>query len=154
MIFSQAVLEHVEDLLNTYKAMNLWLKPAGYVSHTIDFQCHGTADEWNGHWTHSDLMWKIIKGKWPFLLNREPHSRHIAFLQEHGFRIVADRITTVKSNINKEDLAQKFRYLTEEDLITTGSFIQAIKLSRETQDMHPGFFNPKPGSENLRDSEA
>ena len=35
-LYSQAVLEHVEDLDNTYKAMQKWLKPSGFISHTID----------------------------------------------------------------------------------------------------------------------
>ena len=34
MIFSQAVLEHVDDIPNTYTAMRQWLKPDGYMTHT------------------------------------------------------------------------------------------------------------------------
>lgn len=49
MTFSQAVLEHVDDLPILYQAMNYWLKPGGCVSHTIDFRSHGIGKEWNSH---------------------------------------------------------------------------------------------------------
>jgi SAM-dependent methyltransferase len=81
LIYSQAVLEHVEDLRNTYKSMHLWLKPTGYISHQIDFKCHGTADEWNGHWQYSDFVWKLVRGRRLYFLNREPHSTHIALMK-------------------------------------------------------------------------
>ena len=55
MIFSQAVLEHVDDLGHCYDGMYQWLKPGGLMSHTIDFRCHNTARDWNGHWTYSVL---------------------------------------------------------------------------------------------------
>ena len=82
LIYSQAVLEHVDDLRNTYRAMRLWLKPKGFISHQIDFRCHGMDDKWNGHWTYSDFMWKVIRGNRPYLLNREPHSTHIKILKK------------------------------------------------------------------------
>ena len=128
MICSQAVLEHVDDLHNTYKSMALWLKPNGYLSHQIDFKCHGTADEWNGHWTYSDLKWKIIRGRQLYLLNREPHSRHITLLKKEGFRIVCDKKVESTSNLKRNALVSRFRSISSEDLTTSGAFIQAIKL--------------------------
>ena len=128
MIYSQAVLEHVDDLLNTYQAMRLWLKPNGYMSHQIDFKCHGTADEWNGHWAYSDFMWKLVKGKRPYLLNREPHSTHIAILKEENFSVVCDKRIESKSSLTKSSLAPRFRSISDDDLITSGAFIQAVKI--------------------------
>ncbi len=125
MIYSQATLEHVDDLPHTYKAMRTWLKPTGYLSHQIDFKCHGTADEWNGHWTYSDLMWKAIRGKRPYLLNRMPHSAHLRLLQEEGFRIVCDQTIHATSHLTKDALARRFRTMPDDDLITSGAFIQA-----------------------------
>jgi hypothetical protein len=127
MIYSQAVLEHVNDLRNTYKAMNLWLKSNGYMSHQIDFKSHGVADEWNGHWAYSDFTWKLIKGKRPYLLNREPHSTHLSILNEEGFRVVCDRTIKSESNLNREDLAPRFKSISDDDLTTSGAFIQAAK---------------------------
>jgi hypothetical protein len=40
LVFSQAVLEHVDDPEETYKTMVAWLKPSGYASHVIDFSAH------------------------------------------------------------------------------------------------------------------
>jgi len=77
MIYSQAVLEHVDNLDSVYQALFHWLKPNGFMSHQIDFKCHGKAEKWNGHWAYSDFVWKVIRGRRSYLLNREPHSVHI-----------------------------------------------------------------------------
>jgi len=129
MIYSQAVLEHVNDLRNTYKSMHLWLKPTGYISHQIDFKCHGTADEWNGHWKYSELIWKIIRGKRPYLLNREPHSTHTSILEEEGYRVVIDNKIKSKSSITRDNLASRFKSISDDDLTTSGAFIQAVKIN-------------------------
>ena len=127
MIFSQAVLEHVDDLRSVYRSMHLWLVPTGYISHQIDFKCHGTADEWNGHWKYSDFMWKLIKGKRPYLLNREPHSAHISILNEEGYKIVCDKKIKSESTLNRNRLASRFKFILDDDLTCSGAFIQARK---------------------------
>ena len=127
MIYSQAVLEHVNDLQATYEAMHSWLKKGGFMSHQIDLKSHGTASEWNGHWKYSDLAWKIIKGRRTYLLNREPHSAHLFYLSEQGFKVVCDITYNSESNLSKEDLAPRFRAITDDDLTTSGAFIQAVK---------------------------
>ena len=127
MVYSQAVLEHVDDLADVYQAMVQWLRPSGYMSHQIDFKCHDSAREWNGHWTHSDLMWKLARGKDIWLINREPHSTHVKLMDANGFRIVADKIVHKPSRISRRQLASKFRSLTDSDLTTCDAFIQAVK---------------------------
>jgi len=127
MIFSQAVLEHVDDLSTVYEAMYYWLKPAGFISHQIDFKSHDTADQWNGHWTHSEFIWMVIRGNRPYLLNREPHSTHIRLLRELNFEIVSDIEYRKRSVISREQLAPRFRHLSPDDLTTSGAFIQAAK---------------------------
>lgn len=127
MIYSQAVLEHIDDLKETYKFMKKWLKPDGYMTHQVDFKCHGTADEWNGHWACSDLMWKLIKAKKPYLLNREPHSTHVGILNEEGFTVLCNITYQSKSNLNKSRLAPKFKNMSDADLCTSGAYIQAVK---------------------------
>lgn len=132
LIYSQAVLEHVDDLPNTYKAMYSWLKPGGHISHTIDFKCHGMADEWNGHWAYSDFIWKLIRGTRPYLLNRAPCSTHTALVKSSGFEAVCDLRTTTESRLAPSQLARRFRTISQDDLVTSGTFIQAVKNRQET----------------------
>lgn len=127
LIYSQAVLEHVDDLRAAYRALYSWLKPGGLMSHQIDFKCHGFADEWNGHWTYSDFQWKLIKGNRPYLLNRKPHSAHLRLMNEFGFKVRCDLTINKPSNICRSDLARRFKDLSEDDLTTSGAFIQAVK---------------------------
>jgi len=129
MIYSQAVLEHVDDLVNTYRSMRRWLRSNGYISHQIDFKSHGTAGEWNGHWKYADFSWKLIRGKRPYLLNREPYSTHLAILKEQGFNIVCEKRIRSESRLTINDLAPRFRTISADDLTTSGAFIQAIKIA-------------------------
>ena len=125
LIFSQAVMEHVEDLDETYMAMKEWLKPDGVISHQIDFKSHGYTNEWNGHWACSDLTWKLLMGRKSYILNRAPHSKHLECLHKNGFLLKCDQTVTSGSTYKKTELAEKFQFLTDDDLLTSGSFIQA-----------------------------
>jgi len=127
MIYSQAVLEHVDDLEYTYQTLYRWLKPGGVMSHEIDFKCHGQAAQWNGHWGHSDFSWRLIKGTRANLLNRQPHSMHVDLLGRHGFHIVCDQRSTATSGITRRQLSRRFQHLSDEDLMTSSSFMQAVK---------------------------
>jgi hypothetical protein len=128
MIYSQAVLEHVTDLRYAYDVLTGWLKPGGFMSHQIDFKCHGTARAWNGHWTYSDFMWRLIKGRRPYLLNREPHSTHLRLLQETGLTIVGDVTFRKSSEVERRQLAARFRNMSDDDITTSGAFVQGVKL--------------------------
>lgn len=127
MLMSQAVLEHVLDIDGTYEAMRKSLKPSGYLSHVIDFKCHGTAHEWNGHWAYSDFMWKLILGRRPYLINRQPHSRHLAAMAQEGFDVVRDDKVPMETRLTRSDLAPSFQNIPEADMTTSGTFIQAVK---------------------------
>ena len=133
VVFSQAVLEHVEDIKHTYNAMYRWVKKGGCISNEIDFESHGLSDEWNGHWSFSDLTWKLMKGKRPYLINREPLSKHLEAVQDAGFEIVSViPVKTFPSDvytgaIERDKLAQKFRNISEEDFTTTSAHILARK---------------------------
>ena len=127
MIYSQAVMEHVNDLAYTYEQLYRWLKPGGFMSHEIDFRSHGTAKDWNGHWAYSDFVWKLIKGKRPYLINRQPLSTHINLLEKFGFEVVCDMKTKDSSGIEREVLASRFKNMFDDDLTTSTTFIQAVK---------------------------
>lgn len=128
MIFSQAVLEHVDDLDFTYEALYRWLKPGGFMSHQIDFKCHGTAKEWNGHWAYSDFVWRLVGKRPPYLLiNRQPHSTHINLVQRCGFEVVCDIKIKDNSGIQREKLSPRFSTISDDDLTISGALIQAVK---------------------------
>jgi hypothetical protein len=133
VVFSQAVLEHVKDLNHTYEAMYRWVKKGGCISNQIDFESHGLSDEWNGHWSFSDLTWKLIKGNRPYLINREPLSKHLEAAQDAGFEIIlvlpvkTFPSDTYTSTMERNKLAKKFRNMSEEDFTTTSAYILARK---------------------------
>ncbi len=129
MIYSQAVLEHVDDIAYTYEVLYRWLKPGGFMSHQIDFKCHGMAKDWNGHWAYSDFVWRLINGKGrPYQLNRQPHSTHINLLRKLGFEVVCDMKIKDTSGIQRKRLASRFENMSNDDLTTRATFIQAVKI--------------------------
>lgn len=128
MIFSQAVLEHVDDLAQTYQALHHWLKADGFMSHQIDFGCHGLAKKWNGHWAYSDLAWRMVRGKRSYLLNRQPYSAHRHLLEQCGFNIIAEVKTFDDSGIAREHLSTRFCAISDEDLTTRTVHILARKV--------------------------
>ena len=134
MIYSQAVLEHVNDLYHTYKTMYVWLKKGGVMSHRIDFKSHGTSKAWNGHWTYSDFEWKLINGKKTYTINRQPLSKHIDLLKETGFKIISvipnktyptERFS---GSINRNELSKNFKGMSDQDFTTCGVYIISIKV--------------------------
>ncbi|MEN8122142.1 MAG: methyltransferase domain-containing protein [Bacteroidota bacterium] len=126
-IYSQAVLEHVEDLKSAYQAMHSWLKQSGIMSHQIDFKSHGITKSWNGHWIYSDFEWKLVKAKKEFLINRAPLTRHIKLHDLFNFNILKKVIFSKKSLLKKQQLAKKFRTLCETDITTSGAYILSTK---------------------------
>lgn len=127
LVFSQAVLEHVDDLSAVYRSMHAWLAPSGLMSHQVDLTCHGWAHEWNGHWAHSDAMWKLIRGRDSWLINREPKSTHLRMLEESGFRLLYCDSFRQPNTLPNRSLARRFKHLSEDDLTTSGFFFQAAK---------------------------
>lgn len=126
--FSQAVLEHVEDIASAYEAMYLWLRPGGLMSHAIDFQCHGLTRDWNGHWTLPDSTWKLVKGTRSYLINRLPYSAHRTLIESTGFQILTE-VRSEAPPISRNLLSSRFESLSNQDLRTCGVFVQAVKLA-------------------------
>jgi hypothetical protein len=123
LIFSQAVLEHVDDLDETYQAMFAWLKPGGYASHVIDFSAHHLSPFWNGHWAYSDREWQLVRGQREFLLNRKPLSAHLACAEKVGFEILSiDRLRD-NGGLNTKGLSERFQALNCDDARTRGAVL-------------------------------
>jgi predicted SAM-dependent methyltransferase len=128
MIFSQAVLQHIDQLELTYNYMYQWLKPNGIISHEIDFKSMGSADTWDGHWAYSDIEWMIVKGRKLFYINREGYSTHKQLLQNNQFEVLFESKSYEPPTLHKNKIAKRFKSLSEDDLQTTNTFFQATKL--------------------------
>jgi SAM-dependent methyltransferase len=130
-IFSQAVLQHVEDLEHTFKSMYEWLKPGGLMSHTVDFKSMGITPGWNGHWTFSDFEWKVVKGGVKggnsFLINRLPYTSHLGFHNKYHFNVLKKSFVKMKNDLSLKKLAKRFMNLTEDELTTSGMYILSRK---------------------------
>jgi SAM-dependent methyltransferase len=126
-VFSHSVLEHVAALEPMYRAMWRALRPGGVMTHSIDFSSHGTSHEWNGHWTVPDVMWQWMQGRRSYFLNREPASTHRALLEHVGFEVTGFHLTPLASSLGRNDLASRFRHLSESDLNTVSAFVVARK---------------------------
>lgn len=128
LICSQAALEHVDDLEETYQAQARWLKKGGVLSHQIDFRSHGVTDEWNGHWTYSDFMWKIIRGHRLHPINRVPLSVHTRLLESMGLRVICVLPVRDLGGLNRCRLNRLYKYLPEEVITTCCAHILSVKV--------------------------
>jgi hypothetical protein len=122
MVISQAVLEHVDDLKNVYELQRNWLNKEGFISHSIDFKSHGYSSTWDGHWNISNWRWFLLRGNRPYMINREPLSKHIFILKEHNFNLVKIDNYLKDSTFSVTELKTK---ISESDRNVSDSFIQA-----------------------------
>jgi len=124
LIFSQAVLEHVDDLENTYRIIKENLNNNGYSCHVIDFKSHGITKLWNGHWAYSDRFWNIIRGKRPYLINREPLSTHMKHIGEYNLNAVyVSRAEEKGNSIKRNRVAKRYNQISDEDFKTSSCFL-------------------------------
>ncbi len=122
-MYSQAVLEYVEDLDNTYYAMKKWIKPSGLMSNTIDFKSDGITKYWNGHWTFSKFQWKIVKGGKLVVINRAPLSKHLKLNNKYDFEVVQIEVSSMKNELNNKLFSKEFKHLSKKDRTTSGAYI-------------------------------
>jgi hypothetical protein len=127
LVFSQAVLEHVDDLGAAYRTIADALAPGGFTSHTIDFTSHHFARDWNGHWTFSDRSWALVRGRRRFAINREPLATHLRLIEHAGLEVVGAHRALAPSQLERADLAQRFRGIADDDLRTASAVVQAVK---------------------------
>lgn len=128
LIFSQAVMEHVEDIHFAYKEMYKWLKIGGIISHQVDFKAHEMTDDWNGHFFINEKVWKfLLKGR-KYPINRLPLSVHLNVLNDLGFNITnLIPVTRDNSNGGKKTKVNGVTF-EDRDLITSSALIQAVKV--------------------------
>jgi SAM-dependent methyltransferase len=127
MVFSMSVFEHIDDLDQAYAACGRWLRGGGVMSHEVDFRSHGLSLEWNGHWGFSRLIWRLIRGRRPFLINRKLHSDHIKYLENYGFEILANRSWVSRAGIKRAGLAIEFAGMSNKDFYTSGAYLLSLR---------------------------
>lgn len=127
LIFSQAVMEHVDDIEFAYREMFNWLRPGGIISHQVDFKTHEMTSEWNGHWFIGNAMWELLSHGRKYPMNRLPLSSHIQMIEKAGFEIVFIKPVEKENNFNGKLPKVPNVVFTESDLIISGALIQAIK---------------------------
>lgn len=123
-IFSHVVLQHIDEIEEAAKAMDHWLKPGAFVSHIIDYRSLGFTKAWNGHWAIPDWEWKIMVGGRKFSVNRKPHSYYIGLFERNHLKLLYTSKDNLPNHLSKNQLTDKFRNLSEDDLSTSvGYFI-------------------------------
>lgn len=126
-IFSQAVMEHVDNPSETYRHCFRCLKPGAIMTHQIDFRCHDTAPEWNGHWKYPQCLWSLMRGRRPWFVNRLPYSAHQQIQREAGFTLFADMPQIQEGGITRTQLARDFKSLSDADLRTAGALFVSVR---------------------------
>jgi SAM-dependent methyltransferase len=126
LIVSQAVMEHVDDPDAAYAAMARWLRPGGLASHQIDFRSHGVSRTWNGQWRYPPRLWPRVRGT-ADPINRWPLSAHLAAIEREGLSVRTVQSVVDHGGLRRGDLDPAFRWLTDEDFITAGAFIQFVR---------------------------
>lgn len=129
VLLSHSVLEHVVDLEGTYRALALWLKPGGLMSHQIDFDSHGISTAWNGYRAYSESFWHVLLGKRLYMINREPLSSHVRLLRANGLEVTCLMQAMRTDGIARSRLAPRWRNLSDDDLNCSGAFVQARRIA-------------------------
>lgn len=119
-LLSNAVMEHVSDLPDAYRAIEAWLRSGGIASHQIDFRSHGLFAKWDGHWACPDWLWRLFIGRRPYLLNREPFQTHRALGRESGLQEAA--FVRVECAPQASHIAARFASMPQEDRTTCGAY--------------------------------
>ena len=126
LIFSQAVMEHVDKVDHVHAACRAWLRPGGMISHQIDFRSHGTSPTWDGYRAYSELQWRIVRGRRDYLINRVPDVGHLEALGRNGLRVVTRIPSFSEPTLRPDQYAARFRSLSDASRRTSGLFVQAV----------------------------
>jgi SAM-dependent methyltransferase len=127
LVFSQAVMEHVDDVPKVHATVYWFLRPGGVAVHTTDFKSHGLTRDWYGHWCVDPRLWRVaVQGTRPWLLNRYSHSGHLRAMEWAGFRVVAEELRPMPQ-APRSAIAPEFADHTDVDLSTGSSHVIAVK---------------------------
>lgn len=129
LILSQAVMEHVLKLEDTYKSIYNWLVKGGKMSHQIDFTSHGTSTSWNGHWLYSGWEWQFVNDVEGPAINRATFKNHLDIIKKVGFTIEKQILSKNLDGLKYVYLKNKLpnSEISQDEFSTQGMFIIAKK---------------------------
>jgi hypothetical protein len=127
LLFSQAVLQSVNDLENTYAAMSNWLKKDAVMCHSIDFSSVALTKTWNGHWTFSDKQWSIISEKTVIPLNRATLGEHKKLLKKYQFHSIENILYPAPPGFSRKQMSVRFKNIDDESFATRAAFMLSKK---------------------------
>jgi hypothetical protein len=128
LVFSQAVLEHVEDLDAVQSRLAAGVRIGGVASHVIDFRSHKLTSGWDGHLRYGSLAWNVVKGRRPYLLNRRAPSEHLTAIENAGFSVIRTLRTTAAPTVPRHKLHPQFRNWSDEDRSTATMVVVAKRV--------------------------
>ena len=124
-VFSQAVMEHIDEIENAYNFMYKVLGDGCVMSHQIDFKSHSSSPYWNRQWGYSDRAWELVSKSHLFLINRQPLSVHLSLADKSGFKLLTlDKAIppAEKISLSRKQLSKRYKNLSDEDMTTSGAF--------------------------------
>ena len=108
--------------------VNVWFKVSNDQTNSnygqvvaIDMS-HGYSSTWDGHWNISNWRWFLLRGNRPYMINREPLSRHTSILKSCGLNIV--KIDNYRKNPTLSSKQYKTQ-VSSSDKNVSDTFIQA-----------------------------
>lgn len=128
LVFSQAVLEHVDDLHRTYSALSAWIAPGAHTSNVIDFRSHQITPGWDGHLQYPASAWRVVRGRRPYLLNRRAPAEHLAQLRANGFEVIHVTRELRQPTVARGLLAAEFAHWSDEDRQTSTMHVIARRV--------------------------
>ena len=132
LVLGQVALQDMDDrsdddvLASAFQASARWLRRGGLFSQQIDLSMPG-ARYWNDHWTYPDPVWRVVRGRRPYYINRAPLSRYTELCNAHGLSVVKLDPIIDLHGLPRKSLTKRFRTLTDSDLITRGVYLLAVK---------------------------
>jgi hypothetical protein len=126
LIVTNAAMEHVADVSMTYADAAKLLKKGGLISSAIDYKCHDTAGLWNGHWTYSQPIWKLVCGTTTYLINRWTHAMHKKEL-EKAYTLLIDIPYTKPNLLAPTDIAAPFTSFPFSDFDVSEGYLVTAK---------------------------
>lgn len=125
LVLSHTVLQHVVELEETVRQLRRWLRPGGVTTHQINFDCHGVASTWNGHWACPKWQWRLALGRKDFLINRIPVSVYLDLAEKAGLDVLQVFRRNDLSGYPRDAFPDVWRNMSTEDAVTRGAFIVA-----------------------------